>query len=61
MLSFITESLPHMGVCFGRNMSGQSKRIYLSHFTERDRFANKEDKYAWKAKELLEKYNIADW
>lgn len=73
--------------------------IYLSHFTERDRFANKNDKYAkyaWKgydfdmlnkldeqdyirqgshrsksmyitkegeekAKELLEKYNIADW
>ena len=70
--------------------------IYLSHFTEQDRFANKDDKYAWKgynfdmlnkldeqdyirqgshrsksmyitkegesrAKELLEKYNIADW
>jgi len=70
--------------------------IYLSHFTEQDRFANKDDKYVWKgydfdmlnkldeqdyirqgahcsksmyitkegeskAKELLEKYNIADW
>ncbi|MCM1056613.1 MAG: DUF6429 family protein [Firmicutes bacterium] len=70
--------------------------IYLSHFAERDRFANKDDKYAWKgydfdmlnkldeqdyirqgshhsksmyitkegeakAKELLKKYNIADW
>lgn len=70
--------------------------IYLSHFTEQDRFANKDDKYAWKgydfdvldildgkdyirqgshrsksmyitkegeekAKELLERYNIADW
>ena len=70
--------------------------VYLSHFTEQDRFANKDDKYAWKgynfdvlnkldekdyirqgshraksmyitkegevkAKELLEKYNIADW
>lgn len=70
--------------------------IYLSHFTEQDRFANKDDKYAWKgynfdvlnkldekdyirqgshraksmyitkegevkAKELLEKYNVADW
>lgn len=69
--------------------------IYLSHFTEQDRFANKDDKYAWKgydfnvldeldgkdyirqgshrskslyitkegeekAKELLEKYNVAD-
>lgn len=22
--------------------------IYLSHFTERDRFANPDDKYAWK-------------
>lgn len=22
--------------------------IYLSHFTEQDRFANKDDKYAWK-------------
>jgi len=22
--------------------------IYLSHFTERDRFANQDDKYAWK-------------
>lgn len=70
--------------------------IYLSHFTEQDRFANKDDKYAWKgydfdvldmldgkdyirqgshrsksmyitkegeekAKELLERYNIAGW
>ncbi len=70
--------------------------IYLSHFTERDRFANQDDKYAWKgydfdvlnkldekdyirqgshrsksmyitkegeskAKELMEKYNVADW
>lgn len=70
--------------------------IYLSHFTERDRFANSDDKYAWKgydfdilnqldekdyirqgshrsksmyitkegeakAKELMEKYNVADW
>lgn len=69
--------------------------IYLSHFTEQDRFANKDNKYAWKgydfnvldeldgkdyirqgshrskslyitkegeekAKELLEKYNVAD-
>ena len=22
--------------------------VYLSHFTEQDRFANKDDKYAWK-------------
>jgi hypothetical protein len=70
--------------------------IYLSHFTERDRFANSDDKYAWKgydfdilnqldnkdyirqgshrsksmyitkkgeakAKELMQKYNVADW
>ena len=70
--------------------------LYLSHFTERDRFANEDDKYAWKgydfnllnkldeedyirqgsyrsksvyitkegearAKELLEKYGIAEW
>ncbi len=70
--------------------------IYLSHFTERDRIANPDDKYAWKgydfdvlnqldekdfirqgshrsksmyitkegeakAKELMEKYNVADW
>lgn len=70
--------------------------IYLSHFTERDRFANPDDKYAWKGydfdvlnqldekdyirqgshrsksmyitkegeakpKELMEKYNVADW
>lgn len=70
--------------------------IYLSHFTERDRIANLDDKYAWKgydfdvlnqldekdfirqgshrsksmyitkegeakAKELMEKYNVADW
>ena len=70
--------------------------IYFSHFTERDRFANPNDKYAWKSydfdvlnqldekdyirqgshrskslyitkegeaksKELIEKYNVADW
>ena len=70
--------------------------IYLSHFTEGDRFVNSDDKYAWKgydfavlnqleekdyirqgshrskslyitkegeakAKELMEKYNVADW
>lgn len=70
--------------------------IYLSHFTERDRFAIQDGKYAWKgydfdilnkldekdyirqgahrsksmyitkdgeakAKELMEKYNVADW
>lgn len=79
-----------------RHLRKGSVLIYLSHFTERDRFANKDDKYAWKgydfdmlnkldeqdyirqgshrsksmyitkegekkAKELLEKYNIADW
>ncbi len=70
--------------------------IYLSHFTERDRMADPNNKYAWKgydfdvlnqldekdyirqgshrsksmyitkegetkAKELMEKYNVADW
>ena len=25
--------------------------IYLSYFTERDRFANKDDKYAWRSEE----------
>ena len=70
--------------------------IYLSHFTERDRLADQDNKYAWKgydfdilneldekdyirqgshrskamyitkageakAKELMEKYNVADW
>lgn len=70
--------------------------IYLSHFTERDRFSGTDSKYAWKgynfdildqldekdyirqgshrsksmyitkegeakAKELMEKYNVADW
>jgi len=30
--------------------------IYLSHFTEQDRFANKDDKYAWKGYD----FNVLD-
>lgn len=38
---------------------------YLSHFTERDRFANSDNKYAWKGYDFAvlnqQKYNVADW
>lgn len=30
--------------------------IYLSHFTEQDRFANKDDKYTWKGYD----FNVLD-
>lgn len=37
--------------------------IYLSHFTEQDRFANKDDKYAWKGYnfDVLNKLDEKDW
>ena len=37
--------------------------IYLSHFTERDRFANPDDKYAWKGYDfdILNKLDEKDY
>lgn len=37
--------------------------VYLSHFTEQDRFANKDDKYAWKGYnfDVLNKLDEKDW
>ena len=37
--------------------------IYLSHFTEQDRFVNKDDKYAWKGYDfdVLDKLDEKDY